>query len=339
MVKMRGARVALSLLALCAYVRPAVAQNVDTFFKGKSITLIVGSAPGGGYDTMGRAVARYLPAHLPGNPTVVVQNMPGAGGILAGNYLYQIAAKDGTVIGMINNTVPFEPMLGDKQATFDPNAFTWLGTPSVEVGLVILWNTVPVNSVADLRQHEVSVGSTGGESFFARILNETLGTKMRVITGYPGQNDAFLAMERGELDGYPSTFYSSLKSTRPDWLRDHKIKIILQYGPDKARDLPHIPFAADYVTSPDNLALMQVAFAALGLGRPFLAPPGIPGDRVTALRTALSETFADPRFIEDAKKLNLEVGDPRTGQQLQKLVTDAYDAPAAVTERLRRLAE
>ena len=194
---------------------------------------------------MARAIARHIGKHIPGNPTVVVRNMPGAGGITAVNWLYNAAEKDGTVLGLVQNGTPLEPLFGTKEARYDATKFNWLGTPSFEVSMVLLWHTVPVNSLDDLKTKETNMGASGANStpaFYTRMLNAMLGTKMKLINGYPGQNDAFLAMERGELDGYPSVFYSALTSTRPNWLRDKQAKAIVQYGPERLKELPDVPF-------------------------------------------------------------------------------------------------
>ena len=303
--------------------------------------MLIGSAPGGGYDAMGRAVSRHIGKHIPGNPVVVVQNMSGAGGIIPTNYLYKMGAKDGSVFGTVNNTTPFEPLIGTKEASYDPTQFNWLGTPSVEVGLVAVWRESPIRTLDDLKAKESTMGSSGANStpsFYARLLNELLGAKMKIVVGYPGQNEAFLAMERGELDGYPSTFYSALTSTRPEWLRDKKVRVLIQYGPQRQPELGETPFLPDLLTKPEDKALAQVAFAALALGRPFLMPPGVPADRVATMRKALMDVFTDKEFIAEAEKLQLSVGSVRTGEQLQKEIADAYKSPPELVARLRRLA-
>ena len=196
------------------------------------------------------------------------------------------------------------------------------------------------NSVEDLRARITEMGASGANStpaFYARLLNATLHTKMKIIPAYPGQNDAFLAMERGELDGYPSVFYSALSSTRPDWLADKKAKAIVQYGPQKLPQLGAVPFAPDLVSDPQDKLLMQVAFTPLALGRPLLMPPGVPADRVAALRAALMDTFADADFLADAKKIGLQVNSPRGGDQLVQIIERAYRAPPRIIERLRKL--
>jgi tripartite-type tricarboxylate transporter receptor subunit TctC len=266
--------------------------------------------------------------------------MPGAGGITAVNYLYNSAAKDGTTIGLVQNGTPLEPLFGTTSAHYDATKFNWLGTPSFEVSMVLVWHTVPVNSIEDLKTKVTNMGASGAHStpaFYTRLLNATLGTKMKLINGYPGQNDAFLAMERGELDGYPSVFYSALTSTRPKWLPEKLAKPIVQYGPERLKELPNVPFAPDLLTNPDDKLLMQAAFAPQALGRPLLAPPNVPADRVAALRKALADTFADPAFQVDANKIGLIVNAPRTGQQLQDVIAKAYSSPSRVVERLRQL--
>jgi len=319
---------------------PARAQSPADFYKGRTVTLVVSTSTGGGYDAMARAVARHIGKHIPGNPTVVVRNMPGAGGISAVNWLYNVGEKDGTVLGLVSNATPLEPLFGTKEARYDAPKFNWLGTPSFEVSMVLLWNTVPVDSIEDLKTKTTNMGASGANStpaFYTRLLNATLGTKMKLINGYPGQNDAFLAMERGELDGYPSVFYSALTSTRPNWLRDKQAKAIVQFGPERLKELPGVPFAPDLLTNEDDKLLMQAAFAPLALGRPLLMPPGVPADRVATMRKALAETFRDPDFKADAEKIGLIVNDPRTGEQLQDVIVKAYATPSRVVERLQKL--
>jgi tripartite-type tricarboxylate transporter receptor subunit TctC len=319
---------------------PARAQSVADFYKGKTVTITVSTSQGGGYDAMARAISRHIGKHIPGNPTMVVRNMPGAGGITAVNHLYNSAEKDGTVLGLVQNGTPLEPLFGTKAAHYDATKFNWLGTPSFEVSMVLLWHTVPVNSVADLKTKETNMGASGANStpaFYTRMLNAVLGTKMKLINGYPGQNDAFLAMERGELDGYPSVFYSALTSTRPTWLKDKKAKAIVQYGPERLKELPDVPFVTDLLTNDDDRLLMQAASAPQALGRPLLAPPNVPEDRIAALRKALADTFTDKDFQADANKIGLIVNAPRTGQQLQDVIAKAYATPSRVVDRLRKL--
>src|SRR5688572_4361809 len=329
-----------ALAALCVTLTPASAQSVADFYRGKTVTIVVSTSSGGGYDALARALSRHMGRLIPGSPTVVVRNMPGAGGITAVNWLYNTAEKDGTVIGLVQNGTPLEPLFGTKAARYDATKFNWLGTPSYEVSMVLLWNTVPVNTVDDLRKTETTMGASGANStpaFYTRLLNAALGTRMKLINGYPGQNDAFLAMERGELDGYPSVFYSALTSTRPNWLKDKAVKAIVQYGPHRLKELPEVPFATDLLKNEDDRLLMQASSAPQTLGRPLLMPPDVPADRVAAVRKALADTFNDPQFKADADKIGLIVNAPQTGEQLQKVIAEAYKTPSRVVDRLRAL--
>jgi tripartite-type tricarboxylate transporter receptor subunit TctC len=334
-------RVALALGAVSLLsASVAHAQPAANFYKGKSVTLIVSSSPGGGYDIMSRTIAKYLGSHLPGNPRVLVQNMPGAGGIVAMNYFYTNAPKDGTVLGAMQNNTPFEPLLGTREAKYDPTKFNWLGSPSTEVGLIAVWRNVPVNSLADLKRREITVGSSGANStpsFYARLINETLGTKMRIVVGYPGQNEVYFAMERGEVDGFPSLFYNTLNATRPAWRKEKNIKLILQYGLEKEREISDVPNALDLVTAPEDRLLLQAGLAEVTLGRPYLMPPNVPADRVAAMRTAWEDTFRDPAFLADSKRMSLGVSSPRTGAQIQRLIEETYRTPPQIVDRLRKL--
>jgi len=331
-------RVVFALIALAVSCTAALAQG--DFYRGKTVNLVVSSSAGGGYDIMGRTIAKHIGKHIPGNPRVIVSNMPGAGGLTAMNYFYRNAPKDGTYVGGMQNNLPFEPLLGTKEAVYDPTKFNWLGSPSIEVGLVVVWRTAPVNSIEDLKKREINVGSSGANStpsFYARLINETLGTKMRIVVGYPGQNEVYFAMERGEVDGFPSLFYNTLNSTRPNWRTEKNVKVLLQYGMEKEPALPDVPSLLDLVTNPEDRLLLQAGLAEITMGRPYLMPPGVPPERVAVMRKAFEDTFKDPAFLADANRLALGVNAPRTGAQLQKMLDDAYRTPPNVVARLRKL--
>ncbi len=319
----------------------ASADPVADFYKGKTITLLISSAAGGGYDALARTIAPYLGRHVPGSPSVIVKNMSGAGGIVATNYLYNVAPKDGTVVGGVQNNTPFEPLFGTKEATYDPLKFNWLGTPSIEVAILTVWHTAPVNSWQDARTREITVASSGMHStpsFYGRLLNELLGLKLRIVVGYESQSKGFLAMERGEVDGYPSVFYNSLVATRPNWLRDKQVKLLVQMGLEKEPAIPDVPFALDLVSKEDDKTLMVAAFAPLQSGRPYLLPPGVPADRVAALDKALMDTFKDPDFMADAERRRLGANSPRSGKELQTLLDRVYTkTPPRIIERLRKI--
>jgi tripartite-type tricarboxylate transporter receptor subunit TctC len=321
-------------------VHPACAQSVAEFYKGRTVGMIVGGSPGGGFDTLARAIARHIGKHIPGNPNVVPRNMPGAGGLRAMEHLYNVAEKDGSVIALVGNTPAFVPLVTGKAARFDPLKFNWLGTPSTESPLTLVWGTVPVKSYEDLRTRETTMGASGSDSpqaFFGRIINSVLNLKMKIVTGYLGQNEIFIAMERGEVEGFPSVYYSSMTSTRPDWLPKRLARAILQYGPEPLKDLPDVPWVPALLTKPEDKELMTVANAPNAMGRPLLMPPGVPADRLAAMRKALADTFVDPEFKKEAEKIGLIVNAPRSGEQLYDVIRAAYGAAPATIERLRQL--
>jgi tripartite-type tricarboxylate transporter receptor subunit TctC len=334
--------IAVSAFVLAASATiPASAQSVAEFYKDKTVTLISSSAPGGGYDTLSRIIANHLPKHLPGSPQVVVKNMAGAGGIVATNHLYNVAAKDGTVIGGVQNNTPFEPLFGAKGPTYDSLKFNWLGTPSVEVAINTVWHTAPVSTWQEAQKKEYTMGSSGVNStpsFYGRLLNETLGFKQKIIVGYQSQTHAFLAMERGEVDGYPSVFYNSLMATRPTWIKEKKVKLLVQMGLEKEKNLPDVPFALDLLTNPDDKLLSIAAYAPLQSGRPYLMPPGVPADRVAAMQKAMLDTFKDPAFIAEANKRRMDVSSPRSGNELRDLLVRVYTTtPEHIVKRLRKI--
>ena len=204
----------------------------------------------------------------------------------------------------------------------------------------MVWYKTPVNTINDLKTHEITVGSSGANStpsFYARLINATLGTKIKIIVGYPGQTEAFLAIERGEIDGYPSLFYNTLTATKPTWLKEKKLKLLLQYGLTKEPEIPDVPSLMDLVTNPDDKALLQASLAEVTLGRPYLMPPGVPADRVAAMRKAFIDTLADPAFLGEAKKMALGVNAPRNSAQVLQLIAQAYSAPPKVIARLKGL--
>jgi tripartite-type tricarboxylate transporter receptor subunit TctC len=334
--------ICLCLLLAGAAMQTAEADSAADFYRGKSISLVVSSSPGGGYDALARAVAGFLGKHIPGNPSVVVRNMPGAGGIVATNYIANVAQRDGLTIACVLNNTPFEPLFGTKEANYDATKLTWLGTPSVETGLLIVWHTSPIKTLDDARKMTMTAGSSGANSapsFYARLLNELLGLKIKVVLGYPGQNEAYLAMERGELDSFGVTFWSSLTSTKADWLRDKKIRILVQYGPQKEAALPDVPYGPDLVSSPDDKALFKAAYAPLAAGRPFVAPPDLPPERAAALRAGLLATFKDPGFLAEAAQERLEINKPTSGETLQAEIARVYRSPQRIIDRLRRIAQ
>jgi tripartite-type tricarboxylate transporter receptor subunit TctC len=316
---------------------PAHADAVSDFYKGKELRLLISSTVGGGYDVYARTIARHLGRHIPGNPAIVPQNMPGAGGIAAANHIYAIAPKDGSVIAAIQNTVPFEPFFDNKAAVFDAAKLSWLGTPTTEVGMYIVWHASKVKSLRDAQTEVLIAGGAGAAStpaFYGRVFNQIFRMKARLVTGYPGQNEILLAMENGEVEAMPSPFWSSLKVARPKWFPEGTVRVLFQYGAQPHPELKGVPFALDLLANAADKILLTVASAPLGLGRPYAAPPGMPADRLAALRDAMMATFKDPQFIADCDKQRLECADPKTGLELENLIKQAYATPDDIRKRL-----
>jgi tripartite-type tricarboxylate transporter receptor subunit TctC len=333
-------RIPAILLLLALFWGSAAAEPVADFYKGKTVTMLVGGSAGGGYDSWARAIARFLGRHVPGTPSVVVRDMPGAGGTTALNHLYFAAEKDGSVIALVPNNTPLEPLFGTEEARYDSTRLDWLGTPSIEMAVLLVWHDVPVDSVADLKARITTMGSSGAlsqQAFYTRLLNDTLGTKLKLINGYQGLNDIFLAMERGEVEGFPNVFMSSLAATRPHWLPQRLAKPILQYGPERLKELPEVPFAPDLLVDADDILLMQAALAPMALGRPLVMPPGVPAERLAAMRRALADCFADAEFVAAAEKSGLAVNAPLSGERLQEVIARAYATPPRIVARLRRI--
>ena len=331
-----------SAFLLCLVSCPVMEAHAQSnFYENKQMTIVVSSAPGGGYDAVGRTVARHIRKYIAGNPTVVVQNMGGVGGLVAANHVYNIVPRDGLTIAQFQNTVPFEPLYGNSQARYEPTKFTLLGSPSRETGLMMIWHTSKAMTLKDTQETEVILAATGASStpaFFTRLFVDLFQMKVKLISAYPGQNEQFLGMERGENEGCASTFWSSLKTIRPQWIADNKLRYLFQYGYAPEPELPHVPFAIDLLKDrPDDTKLLALASAALSLGRPFAAPPNVPAERLAILKTAIMETLKDPEFLADCVKQGIDCNTPMSGDELQKIVNEAYAAPKDIIDRLRKI--
>ncbi len=318
------------LLSVCVLIGgPALADSVSDFYKGKAITLYVGYSPGGGYDTYARTVARHIGKHIPGNPDIVVKNRPGAGSMKLANEIYNILPKDGTALAIIGRGQIMEPLFGTKEAKFDPSKYLWLGSANNEVSVCVSWHKTPIKTYKDLLSQQMIVGGTGpgaDTDTFPRVMNNLLGTKLKLVTGYPGGNDVLLAMERGEVQGRCGYSWSSAKSRKAKWLKEKKMRVLVQMSTAKHPDLPDVPFIMDLAKSDYDRKVMQLIFARQAWGRPFVGPPGVPADRAKALKAAFMATMKDPAFLADAKKQRLEVA-PISGDEVKKLVAEIYNAP------------
>ena len=327
----------LCLFGACALLAsPARAQSVADFYKGKNLDLYIGYSGGGGYDLYARLLARHLGKHIPGKPTVLPQNMPGAGSLRLTNWLYAAAPKDGSAIGAISRGTPFDPLLGRPGTQFDAVKFSWIGSANNEVSVCVSSSRSGVAAFDDMKTKELIVGAAGVSSDddqFPRVINGVFGTKMRVVSGYPGGNDVVLAIERGEVNGRCGWSWSSMKSAQASWLTENKVHILAQLALSKHPDLPNVPLIIDLAQTDEQRQILRAIFARQGLGRPFVGPPGIPPDRLDALRQAFEATMKDPEFLAEADKLKMEIN-PLTGAQVEDLVKQVYTGtPPEVAKR------
>jgi tripartite-type tricarboxylate transporter receptor subunit TctC len=330
-----GAAALLTLLPLA----PAAADSVADFYKGKNVDLYIGYSVGGGYDTYARLLANHIGKHIPGNPTVITKNMPGAGSAKLANWLYNVAPKDGTAIGAIGRGTGFDPLFKIRGAQFDGTKFNWLGSANDEVSVCVAWQDSGVTKLADVQNKELIVGGTGASADtdqFPKIMNGVLGTKFKIVTGYPGGNEVGLAMERGEVKGRCGWSWSSVKSLHLDWVKEKKIHILVQLSLEKHPDLPDVPLVMDLAKTPEQKGILKVIFTRQVMGRPFLAPPGIPEDRLKALRKAFTDTMKDKEFLAAAEKAKLEIT-PVPGEKIQALVKEAYESSPALVEKAQAL--
>jgi tripartite-type tricarboxylate transporter receptor subunit TctC len=332
----QAARTLMLAGLLCSAASVTLAQSPADFYKGKTVDLMIGYSVGGGYDVYARLIARHLGKHIPGNPIVTPKNMDGAGSLRLANWLYNVAPKDGLVFGTIGRGTGFDPLLGSKAAQFDGNKFNWIGSANDEVSVCVVWNgRTKITKFDDLLTTELTVGGTGAAADtdqFPRIINGVLGTKMKIVTGYPGGNDVNLALERGEVDGRCGWSWSSVKSTRASWLSEKKITILMQLSLAKHADLPDVPLIVDLARNDEQRHILKLIFARQALGRPYLAPPGVPQDRVDALRKAFMDTMKDKDFLAEADKAQLEIT-PIDGASVQKLVAEVYQTPPEIAHK------
>jgi tripartite-type tricarboxylate transporter receptor subunit TctC len=282
-----------------------------------------------------------MPKYIPGNPTIVPKNVPGAGGLIAANTLFNNTAADGLSFAALTNGVAMDPLFGEGAARFDAQKFAWLGSIGKLENICVTWQGSPITRIEQARAREVPVsasGATGNSAIMPKIVNQFLGTKFKVIGGYTEGSGVTLALERREVDGVCGLSYSTLRTMRPDWFRDKKLNIILQIGLHKLKDLPDVPSAIDLVSDPDSKKVLELILIRQEMGRPFALPPGTPPDRVAILRSAFDAALKDPAFIAEAGKLQLEI-DPLTGPQIADLLKTAYSAPKPIVARAAQLAK
>jgi tripartite-type tricarboxylate transporter receptor subunit TctC len=334
---MRVRIAALAIAFAVAAATPASAQDdVAAFYKGKQLRLVVGSAVGGGYDLYSRALARHIVNHIPGHPTIIVQNMPAAGGMVMTNQLYNQGPKDGTVFAAPLNGIPTAPLLMSG-TQFDAGKLNWLGSLQSEAYVAFLWHTAPISRVSELATKEILVGSTTvGTTMndFPLLLNDLLGYKFKLVRGYKGTPEINIATERGEIHGNAGVGLASVKTLSQKWIDEKKIKFILQYNMKPSPELPGVPLVMDLAKTEAQKTAMRLLFARTEYARPYFLPPDVPAERVRALRRAFDATMKDPAFIAEAEKLQLELA-PMTGEAMQALVADLAKTPPEIVTRVR----
>jgi len=299
----------------------AAAQPAQNFYAGKQITLLCGAAVGGGYDAHARLLARHLGRFIPGNPTITVQNQPAAGSLVAANYIYNTAPKDGTVIALIERGMLTAKLTNPAQVRFDLARLSWIGNLAAEVGVALAWRTAPHKTAKDLFEKELIVGAHAGTEpeLTPLLYNALLGTKFKVITGYNSTAEIALAMERGEISGIGDWSWSSVKQQRPQWIRDGSITLLLQSGLRRDPELPDVPNALDFAKTESDRQVLELFLTQKTVARPVIAPPGVPGERIAILRAALVALAQDPGFLADAQQSNLEVA-LMPGEEVENIV-------------------
>ncbi|HEY7300621.1 MAG TPA: hypothetical protein VH684_22210 [Xanthobacteraceae bacterium] len=314
---------------------PALADSVADFYRGKQITFMVGSSPGGGYDAIARIVASHLGKHIPGNPNIVVQNTPGGGSVTMSNRIYRIAPQDGTYLGLVQRGVLLAQLTKRAGVQFDIAKFNWIGSVSPDVSLVVAWHTAPIKTVQDLLTKQMIVGGTGATSDLeasARLLNATIGAKFKIVSGYPGSADVLLAIQRGEIQGSADWAWSEIKSRYANFLTEKKITLILQNGLNKVPELADVPLSLDFVKNETDRKVAELYFGLKQVARPILAGPGVPADRLAALRTAFLALKDDAGYKADAEKLGLS--DPTPAKEIESYVSLTTSAAPEVVHRL-----
>ncbi len=309
------------------------------FYQGKQVTIVVGFSAAGTYDATARLFARHLGRHLAGRPTVIVRNMPGAGSLVATNSLYSSLPKDGTTLGVVGGGIVLEPLLKNPQATYDARRFNWIGGRTPDNFLCLVWHTVPVNALQDVTGRETVVGATGPGSrtlTYPKALNELLGTKFKIVSGYPGGNEITLALERGEVEGYCGWALGSIKSRNADWIRDGKIRPLAQFTLSKSGVLPNVPLATELASTENGRRAIEFLAADSVLAWPLLAPPDVPAERVTELRSAFNAMMQDPQLLAEAATQRLDI-DPVSGAEIAALVERLYGTPPDVLDLVRKI--
>ena len=330
-------RMAATAIALTWSAQGEAESSVERFYSGKTIQIVVGYSAGGSYDGYARLIGQFIGRHIPGTPSVVVVQLPGAGSRTAANYLFNIAPEDGTVLGTADQAMPVQQAMGDQDIKFDVGKLNWIGNPTSDNNLMAVWAASGIQTIEDAKRREVTVAATGlnTSSQYAQALNVVAGTKFKIIMGYPGASEAVLAMERGEAVGFTSP-WSAWLASKPEWVRDHKITFLFQVGLKRMRQLPDVPLLTDLVSTKLDREALHMFSATASLGRPLFSGPGVPAERVAALRKAFDETMRDPDFLAAADKRRFAI-DPVSGRDLQLIVQGIVNEPKSIRSRLAQI--
>ena len=333
--------IAVALLSFGATGFAAAQQNPADFYKNRNVDEYIGYSTGGAYDFYARVIGRHMGAHIPGNPTLVPRNMEGAGSLRLANWLYRVAPQDGSAFGTIGRGIAFDPLLIGKGDQFEAQKFNWLGSANNEVSVCVALKDSGITKFEDLFTKELAVGGTGTSADtdqFPRVLNNVLGTHFKIVEGYPGGNDVVLAMERGEVNGRCGWSWSSVKSTHKSWIDEKKMIVLVQLSLNKHPELPDVPSVLDFAKTDEQRAILKMIFARQVMGRPYVAPPNLPADRLAVLRQAFMDTMKDKDFLAEADKTQLEVN-PVSGEDVDKLVKDIYATPADIVAKAKEAAK
>jgi tripartite-type tricarboxylate transporter receptor subunit TctC len=332
----RAPAISFGLLAttLCLAAAPARAEDVAAFYRGRQISWILSADAGGGYAAYARAFASYFGDHIPGRPSIVIQHMPGGGGLRAMSYLFAVAPRDGATIGLVHSSVPFAPLYGIRGAAFDPRQMGWIGSLATSRGICVAWHTAGIATWQDMLDKELIVGGSGAGSqmeTLPALLNRLFGTRIKVISGYKGGNAIYLAMERGEVQGRCGGLVSSINATRPDWFASRKVTVPIQVAINRNAQFPDVPAIVELAKNERTRSILRGALAAQDLDRPILAPPGVPPERLAALRAAFHAAMTDPGFVADAKRQRLEI-DEVAGEKVAAIIAETFALPPDVVK-------
>ncbi len=328
------------VLALLGKAPAHAQQSVSDFYKGKSVDLYIGLSAGGVYDISARLLSRHMGKYIPGNPTILPRQMEGAAGLRLANWLYQLGPKDGTAIGTFARGSAFDRLLGIQGATFDATKYNWIGSTNDEVSICAAWHTTGITKMDQLYEKELILGSTGGsgdDEQFPKLIRGVLGVKLRTVSGYPGGNEIKIAMERGEVNGRCGWSWSSVKATQGQWLKDKAISIFVQLSLRRHPDLPDVPMIMDLARTEEERQIFKLVFARQVMAWPFVAPPGVPMERLAALRKAFDDTMKDKEFLAEADRLGLEIT-PVSGEKMQRLISEIYETtPPALAAKVAEM--